>query len=593
MLVTNNFNFPINKLKKTYKTSEASQNKVNIQTESDKSLTTSSILGTEFIKAHYLPFKGSYDFTDICHMKGETFLKGLKSVKKEFQGAGIFDKDFIDWNKIGWDCLKQEPIDWNKATNKEIFAYWQALALAETKDERWVRIYNPTNVPQMLATNHTIMHQRQMDDFTRKANEVSKIAHNRHEEVPKPVYLDQPIINPDTGELNVPFVVFDTETTGVKIYDETPNADKDKVVQIAAVRVNPGESVKSADIIDQYINPEMHIPDEVSDIHHIDDAMVSDKPIVSNKKFLKNFVDTFLGDNLIVAYNAQFDMQVLKNGIDEYNTFNPSRLKEKSPALVLDPFILIQRLHPFVGVRKTLSSQYRYFFGQDLEGAHDAFVDAKATVNMLNYCCNYLNKHYHPKNPNDKLTVKDVLMFQYGQPIEGLDIDIENTQFDRKKSFNQSYMELTYLIKNFHDGYKITPELLSLDKCSASSSQKCGLVEEIGQENAEILEKKMLNKFYRTKKNFKKALRLSRGLKPYTDPKSGETKSLKDIINTVVRYSDCYAKDEDRARSLWMKNIKPSRPSDHPDGKVNDLPDIEIIRKVMKNELKIEKPSHS
>ncbi len=67
---------------------------------------------------------------------------------------------------------------------------------------------------------------------------------------------------------------------------------------------------------------------------------------------------------------------------------------------------MIQRIHPFIGAKKKLESQYRFLFCKDIEGhAHDAFNDVNATMDVLKYCVLYLNKHFTPTKTKKALTV--------------------------------------------------------------------------------------------------------------------------------------------------------------------------------------------
>lgn len=58
------------------------------------------------------------------------------------------------------------------------------------------------------------------------------------------------------------FVVFDTETTGLYPW-------RDRIIEIGAVRFRDGEPVET---FHSMIDPEMHIPEKVSQINHITTA---------------------------------------------------------------------------------------------------------------------------------------------------------------------------------------------------------------------------------------------------------------------------------------------------------------------------------
>ena len=70
--------------------------------------------------------------------------------------------------------------------------------------------------------------------------------------------------------LKRPIVFFDLETTGI-------NITKDRIVEISIVKVMPGRE-DTPEVKTRRINPEMHIPEESTAIHHITDEDVANAP---------------------------------------------------------------------------------------------------------------------------------------------------------------------------------------------------------------------------------------------------------------------------------------------------------------------------
>ena len=69
-------------------------------------------------------------------------------------------------------------------------------------------------------------------------------------------------------QLTRPLVFFDLETTGT-------NINSDRIVEISFVKLMPdGRVIEKT----RRINPEMHIPEESTAIHHITDADVAGEP---------------------------------------------------------------------------------------------------------------------------------------------------------------------------------------------------------------------------------------------------------------------------------------------------------------------------
>src|SRR5262249_34556158 len=146
-----------------------------------------------------------------------------------------------------------------------------------------------------------------------------------------------------------------------------------------------------------------------SAVHGITDEMVKDAPTLED--VLLDLSKDVLGEKgLLVAYNAKFDVgmpnqelirkfnyrsgAILNRAIDRWNTSKNAkeqgRIRPFDPALVLDPFVLIQRIHPFVTLGKKLSHHYEILMGKPLTNAHDAQADVDATVNVLKYIFKYL-----------------------------------------------------------------------------------------------------------------------------------------------------------------------------------------------------------
>jgi DNA polymerase-3 subunit epsilon len=497
-----------------------------------------------------------------------------KVLGKQFQGLGLY-KDggsYIDFLKVGAKNLAQESLDITKATDNEVYAYWHANALSETYESSWVRRYNSNNVSKPLATFHTLNSQRAKATFAENLKELLNTSKHKALDVP---------ITDKSGKLSLDCVVFDTETTGLNIFDTSPNR-LDKIVQIGALQVKGGKVVRET-AYNQLINPGMPIPEAASNIHGITDEAVKDQKTM--KFFLKDFVENLLHpkNGPIVAYNSKFDITILNNAIRENNMDAGTNLKQKQAFKVLDPFILIQRIHPYLGVRKKLGEQYKFLFAKTMDNAHDAFADVEGTVDVLKYSLYYLSEHR--KNKSVPLSVREVLAFQNGGKVENIDLPMDMEDCNAAVNFKKSYIRVPLSVDNYFKGYKLTKKTLE------------ELSPEIGLENIKKLqgagavnhainltpkdgfpinpaETKRIpneggfeNSFYVLRKNVKKLLGFSK-----LEPFNGKTKD--EIEELIIEKSKQYIHED--TIDIWMKN---TNPKDIKDG--NDLADLAIARRVM------------
>lgn len=508
------------------------------------------------------------------NFKGLNAVESLakKVVKKGAYGNDIFTDGFVDISKIGSDKLTQAKIDILKASKTEITQWYYANALAEFKESSWGSRFNPFNSTKHLATPHTLMSSTSKKIFT--SNRIKLTNYSKYSE------LDIPILN-EKGKLNFNFVGFDTETTGVKTEGEP--AEWDKIIQIGALKVQKGKVVEEYNTL---VNPEKPIAEGASAVNGITNLMVKDAKTI--EQILPGFINNILSikNGVIVAYNSKFDMTLLNKAIRDRNIFASENIEERPLHKVLDPFILIQRIHPYLGVKKKLADQYRWLFLKDMENAHDALCDVKGTIDILKYCLYFLDKHR--VNKNIPLSLREVLAFQNGHKIANTDIIFDAEGANKAWKFKKSYVLFPLNLTNYHKGYNIPEEALN------------GLKDDIGQENVQKLKKAgIINSLIELKtakglpinpaetkinpktgkyqtigytllSNFKKILKIAK-----IDDYNGKTKQ--EIEDLIISKSKVYYKDFSPKNGVWLKNVDLK---DIPSG--NDMPDIEIARKVVR-----------
>ncbi len=103
----------------------------------------------------------------------------------------------------------------------------------------------------------------------------------------------------ETPLTNITFVVFDTETTGFR-------AASERIVEIGAIKFRNGKILEQRNWL---IDPGRPIPENVQQVHGIDDNMVQGRP-----PFAQVFVEfnTFIQDTVVLAHNARYDVAFLR-----------------------------------------------------------------------------------------------------------------------------------------------------------------------------------------------------------------------------------------------------------------------------------------
>lgn len=154
---------------------------------------------------------------------------------------------------------------------------------------------------------------------------------------------------------------FDLETTGTDIM-------RDRIVEISMIKVLPdGTDIQRT----LRINPGCPIPAEATAIHHITDEDVADKPSFAD--IAPALAQSFAGCDLGGFNSNRFDIPLLAEefarvGID----FDLSDVK----------FVDVQTIF-HKKEQRTLSAAYRFYCDKNLEDAHSANADTRATYEVL------------------------------------------------------------------------------------------------------------------------------------------------------------------------------------------------------------------
>ena len=111
--------------------------------------------------------------------------------------------------------------------------------------------------------------------------------------------------------LNGTFIIFDTETTGLR-------TGVDRLTEIGAVKIVDGAERAR---FQTFVNPERPIPHKITELTGIDDRMVANAP--KEGEAVRRFFEFCGEDAVLVAHNATFDTDILKSACErnsiEYN----------------------------------------------------------------------------------------------------------------------------------------------------------------------------------------------------------------------------------------------------------------------------------
>ena len=200
----------------------------------------------------------------------------------------------------------------------------------------------------------------------------------------------------DLPLLGTTYVVFDTETTGFNAGGE------DQMIEIGAVKVKDGNII---DRFDELIDPKRHIPEKITELTCITDAMVSGCD--DEKTVTKKFLD-WAGDLPMVAHNAKFDISFIEMAMKKYD------LGEFTNT-VIDTLELSRTLDQGFARHSLSALVKRYKVPFDEDAHHRADYDAEGTALVFSKMLNKLDaQNFEKISDLDRLVSKDEI-YKFGR----------------------------------------------------------------------------------------------------------------------------------------------------------------------------------
>ena len=167
--------------------------------------------------------------------------------------------------------------------------------------------------------------------------------------LPFPIPLDRPLI------------LFDLETTGLRV-------GTDRVIELAIIRLSPNGDVTERV---RRFNPQMPVPPEATAVHGItDEDLVDEQPFSVRAKSLLALLEPcdLAGFNL-----RRFDVPML---LCEFGKCGLSfDVKNRK---MIDVQMIFHREEP-----RDLGAAVRFYLSRELEDAHSALADIRATAAIL------------------------------------------------------------------------------------------------------------------------------------------------------------------------------------------------------------------
>ena len=166
---------------------------------------------------------------------------------------------------------------------------------------------------------------------------------------------------PKKQDIDTTYCVLDLETTGFSFRTE-------KITEVGIMKIKNGEIL---DEFSCFVNPEKPIPERVVEVTNITDDMVKDAETID--KVMPKILE-FVGDSVLVAHNADFDIGFLK--------YNAKQLGLTLDNTYIDTLRLSKDLFP--DFKKYKLGLIAEKLGIKVEVAHRALDDVDTTVKVFN-----------------------------------------------------------------------------------------------------------------------------------------------------------------------------------------------------------------
>ena len=155
---------------------------------------------------------------------------------------------------------------------------------------------------------------------------------------------------------------FDIEATGL-------NVVRDRIIQIAIIKYK--KNGKEPEELSMLINPGIPISVEAYEVHGISPKDVANKPTFHQ---VAQKIYDFIGNSDLAGYNSnRFDIPLL---MEEFARVGMEL--DMARRRTIDVQRIFYKMEP-----RTLKAALKFYTGNELEDAHDALADVRATIDVF------------------------------------------------------------------------------------------------------------------------------------------------------------------------------------------------------------------
>ena len=163
-------------------------------------------------------------------------------------------------------------------------------------------------------------------------------------------------------QLDRNLVFFDLEATGLNIV-------KDRIVQIALIKLFPDG--RPNEELELKVKPDVPISQEASEVHGLTMEDLADAPAFAE---VAQRIYDFIGEADLAGYNSnRYDVPLLQEEL-----YRAGIYLDTGNRRLIDAQTIFYRMEP-----RTLKAALKFYAGKEMENAHDALADVRATVEVF------------------------------------------------------------------------------------------------------------------------------------------------------------------------------------------------------------------